>query len=218
MLLGYIKRKWLFLLIVLILLVGNVWVWWDCCLTQIIWTNAMWNTFFQIIAALIGGSVVSVVYEMYRDKMAREKEEEHNNVIRGLFVNEVFRTLSNLSKIPEDARWQSRPVFNSFYTSNSHLITVFKESIATYFTNFYSLLSLLQPAHDKSYERLVLQMLVDKKETQAEEFKTTLKKANEVNWNNIIDFGNALLKSIEQEYPGEYKAPKPFLLYGAEKT
>jgi hypothetical protein len=148
---------------------------------------SLWETIFAIIAALIGGGLVTLIFEYF-------KGLKRANKIRRLIKYEIKMNLDVMqSETVQKYPWLSHKLWTSFYDSNSMEITSFtSDEIAEKILEFYAHIETLRMrAHD---DEQIDKLNKEGKYDVAEEIKRTLGVSKQGIRNTLIDLAQSILK------------------------
>jgi hypothetical protein len=145
----------------------------------------MGNNILTLIFAFIGGGVVTLFYELIKDKVSGFRK-------RQLFLSEIVLNLKAMRSFPEGTEWMKGDVFTTFYDTNSESLLEFKSGIAAQIIVFYGFLKLY--ANDES-TRHTINLLEEKGfHEAAEEYRKMIARNNTEERERIIKAGRQILQ------------------------
>jgi hypothetical protein len=156
--------------------------------SNLVQSLSFWDTILAIVAALIGGGLVTLIFDSI--KGARKA-----NKVRRLIKYEIKMNLDVLeSDTIRQYPWMGHKTWTSFYDSNSIEVTSFtSEEIAEKILKFYSHIETLRmrDLEDREVDRLNK----EKKYDAAETFRIGLGKSKQGIRNTLIELAHSILDS-----------------------
>lgn len=149
----------------------------------------------NLLAAFIGGGIVTLLYEVWRNQHADKDQTKRDDALRELFLTEIEMNVGAAKSISREVdHWITHMTWNSFYLANSSKLTVFDSPVCKKVMQFYQQIDLLRE-RDKEEQEEVAKYVNDKRYDVADNFRRDIGLVKKVIRTQLISLGEEIQRA-----------------------